>query len=142
VLVLLVLVISYASSLRAWVQQRSEISDTRVEISRTSAEVDALEQERLRWEDPAYIAQQARERFGWVLPGEVGYRVIGADGATLGAPRAPDSLPAPPSASRAWYDDVWGSIAAAGEVPETAAEPPPPREGVIAPPSGRGARHR
>ncbi len=41
------------------------------------AELQDIEQ---RWNDPAFIRNQARERFGWVMPGEVGYRVIGLDG--------------------------------------------------------------
>ena len=139
VLVLLVLAISYASSLRAWLQQRTEIAATRAEIADTQASVDALEREKLRWQDPAYVRQQARERFGWVLPGEVGYRVIGADGTTLGAP-APPSVPAgePPSA---WYEGVWDSIRQAGEMPEPAASPRP-RNDVITPPGRQRARHR
>ena len=27
---------------------------------------------------------QARERLGWVVPGEIGYKVVGADGKPLG----------------------------------------------------------
>jgi len=132
VLVLLVLLISYASSLRAWLQQRAEIAAARADIARMQASVDELEREKQRWQDPAYVQQQARERFGWVLPGEVGYRVIGADGTTLGAPAAP-AIPAQDPAAD-WYGEVWGSIREAGEVPEDAATPRP-RDEVIAPPA-------
>ena len=137
VLVLLVLVISYASSLRAWLQQRAEIEAARADIARMRASVAELEQEKRRWEDPAYVQQQARERFGWVLPGEVGYRVIGEDGTTLGAPAAP-AIPAdePPSE---WYDEVWGSIQEAGAVPEEP-DSPRPRDEVITPPGRSGGR--
>jgi len=131
VLVLLVLVISYASSLRAWLQQRDEIEAARVDIARSQASVDQLERERERWEDPAYVQQQARERLGWVRPGEVAYRVIDADGTTLGAPAPAAILPGEPSSE--WYDDVWGSIREAGMAPEEV-DLPRPQDHVITPP--------
>jgi cell division protein FtsB len=138
-LVLLVLVISYASSLRAWLEQRAEIAATRAEIAQAQANVDALERERLRWQDPAYVRQQARERFGWVLPGEVLYRVIGVDGETLGAPAPPAVPAAEPPAD--WYEGVWDSIQQAGEVPEPSTAPPPRRD-VITPPERNRPPHR
>ena len=138
VLVLLVLVISYASSLRAWLQQRAEIEAARSDIARMQASVNELEREKQRWEDPAYVQQQARERFGWVLPGEVGYRVIDADGTTLGAPAPPAILAGEPPADD-WYDDVWGSIREAGAVPEEP-DTPRPRDEVITPPARSGGR--
>ena len=70
------LVISYASSLRAWIDQRAEIASVEADIAATQERVDQLEQTKQRWHDEAYIRRMARERFGWVLPGEVGYRVI------------------------------------------------------------------
>lgn len=141
VLVLLVLVISYASSLRAWLQQRDEIAAARADIAQTQASVDALEQAKLRWQDPAYVQQQARERFGWVLPGEVGYRVIGTDGTTLGAPPAP-TQPSAAASAPDWYVSVWDSIRAAGEPPQASADPAPARGDVITPPGRDGTRRR
>lgn len=140
-LLMLVLVISYASSLRAWLQQRAEIAAARADIAATQASVDELERAKLRWQDPAYVQQQARERFGWVLPGEVGYRVIGADGSTLGAPSAAPPPPEPAPAPD-WYVSVWDSIRVAGQPPEPTGAPAQRRHDVIAPPGRRGARHQ
>ena len=123
--VLIVLVLSYASSLRAWLDQRSELAALDAKIAERRATVAALEEEIGRWQDPAYVRAQARERFGWVLPGEVGYRVIGADGKPLGG--MPD-LPVEPSAEPAhppedWWAGLWGSVQAAGREPEQQATP-------------------
>lgn len=139
VLLLLVLVISYASSLRAWLQQRAEITTARADITQTQVSVDALERAKLRWQDPVYVQQQARERFGWLVPGEVGYRVIGADGSTLGAPPAP-SAPSAPAPD--WYVTVWDSVRAAGEPPPQVNGPAPLRNDVIAPPARHGSGQR
>ena len=83
VLVLAVLTVSYASSLRAYLQQRSHINDLKTQIAQHEANIDALESEKERWEDPAYVAQQARERLGYVMPGEKTYLVLDEDGKPL-----------------------------------------------------------
>ena len=59
--VLLVLVISYASSLRAWLDQRSQIDEARQRIVSLRQQVDDLEREQRRWADEAYVEQQARD---------------------------------------------------------------------------------
>lgn len=144
-LVLLVLVISYASSLRAWLQQRAEIAAAQADIVQTQASIDALEQAKLRWSDPDYVQAQARERFGWVLPGEVGYRVIDPDGDSLGAAA---QLAAPPPVSdlagEDWYEAVWQSIESAGTLgPDSAAKPTGSgRPDVIKPPKGHRSQRQ
>ena len=109
--VLLVLVISYASSLRAWLDQRQSIAETEQRIASVQDEVDALEREKRRWDDDAYVEQQARGRLGFLLPGETGYRVIGRDGDTLDTHTTTDIGTAEP---QYWYDTLWGSVQRAG----------------------------
>ena len=82
-LVLAVLTVSYASSLRAYLQQRAHINDLKTQIAQHEANIDALEAEKDRWEDPAYVEKQARERLGYVMPGEKTYLVLGEDGKPL-----------------------------------------------------------
>ena len=92
VLVLAVLTVSYASSLRAYLQQRSHIGELKVQIAEREASINDLEREKKRWDDPAYVKAQARARFGYLMPGETGYEVIGADGEPLeraGLPQRP-----------------------------------------------------
>ncbi|MCW2758073.1 MAG: septum formation initiator family protein [Nocardioidaceae bacterium] len=78
-----VLVVSYASSLRAYLEQRSHIATVSAQIASSQSDITVLEREKKRWKDNSYVADQARARFGWVLPGEVAYQVIGADGKPL-----------------------------------------------------------
>ncbi len=114
VVVLAVLVVSYASSMRAYLQQRSHIADLRSQIDSSQRDITALEREKRRWQDDAYVEKQARERFGWVLPGETSYQVIGRDGKPL---ESSDELTDPNSVARqvpdAWWDKVYGTIEAA-----------------------------
>ena len=83
VLVLAVLTVSYASSLRAYLQQRAHIGDLKAQIAEREAEHRRLEREKQRWQDPAYVEAQARERFGYVMPGETSYVVLDEDGEPL-----------------------------------------------------------
>lgn len=121
-LILAVLAVSYASSARAWLNQRSEINSLRTQISERGAQVAELEQTKARWDDPAYVEAQARLRFGWVMPGEVGYRVIDDDGSVMSDS---DSLSEPVTerpAEAEWWESAWGSVVGAGKDPADESE--------------------
>jgi hypothetical protein len=123
--VLAVLAVSYASSLRAYLEQRSHIVELKAQIAERRASIDDLEREKERWEDPAYISQQARERFGYVKPGDTPFVVLGRDGEPLESEAEltdPDTIAQEPP--RAWYDDAWDSVKLAGNPPTKA--PPIP----------------
>jgi cell division protein FtsB len=117
VLVLAVLAVSYASSTRAWLRQRGELNQLNAEIAAQRAQVAELEQAKRRLHDPAYIKEQARARFGWVMPGETGYRVIGDDGEVITDSSSALSEPVDSSADlpSQWWDTAWGSVVAAGD---------------------------
>jgi hypothetical protein len=126
-MVLAVLAVSYASSLRAYLEQRSHINDVKAQIAERRAHIDELEQEKDRWKDPAYVSAQARERFGYVKPGETPFVVL-EDGEPLESEAEltdPDSIDQEPL--RAWYDDAWDSVKIAGD-PPTEAPPLPLRK--------------
>src|SRR4051794_22436364 len=55
VLVLALLMVSYASSMRAYLAQRHHIQQLSASIASSKAEVDRLSAERKRWQDPAYV---------------------------------------------------------------------------------------
>lgn len=58
-----------------YVNQRQQIAALEAAVQLSQEEVAALEQERDRWSDAAYITTQARERLYYVKPGEVVYLV-------------------------------------------------------------------
>lgn len=104
------LVLLLAPTVRAWVNQRNQISDLRAGIDTKRATVDQLEREQLRWQDPDYVAQQARERLKFVMVGETSYTVLDASPtATVDK----NLLPAPGSVQHPWYGKIWASIEAA-----------------------------
>ncbi len=147
-LVVVVLAVSYASSARAWLAQRSDINALHTEIAQRTAAVAALEQASRRWADPTYVEAQARLRFGWVMPGETGYRVIDAQGNVLSG--ATDSLPQPSAAGAAseptWWQREWGTVVEAGREPtarsKTSARKAPHQIGAARKGGDAHPRHR
>jgi cell division protein FtsB len=134
VLVMAVLLASYASSMRAYLQQRHELQTLRASIALSSSHISTLRREKRRWSDPAYVEAQARQRFGWVLPGEIGFQVLDEHGKPLDHT---DSLSPPDSVTRAtrplWWQSAWGSVVAAGKPQVDASKVPPPASRIEAP---------
>lgn len=131
--------VAVAVPLRQLVEQRAEIAEARQANERTRAAVLALEQTAKRWQDPAYIAAQARARLHLVMPGETAFIVLADEppadagsgaatdpgagagaaadpGAGAGADADPFRLPAAarPAGRDTWYERVWESFAVAG----------------------------
>jgi cell division protein FtsB len=112
--VLLILTISYATSLRIYFSQAQEISATKAEIAQRQQRIQDLQGELARWDDEAYVRTQARERLGWVVPGEIGYTVVDADGKPLGGGAQITAEAAPQEPTRdSWWARLWGSVEAA-----------------------------
>ena len=126
--VLLILTISYATSLRIYFSQAHEISATKAEIAERQQRILQLQGELARWDDEGYVRSQARERLGWVVPGETGFTVVDAEGRPLGggAEIKAESTSDEP-AQDTWWSKLWGSVEAADRpapVPDPAREKP------------------
>lgn len=101
-------------TLGTYIDQRQKIAALEVSVQVTADEIKALEQQRDRWEDPAYITTQARERLYYVKPGEVVYLVDDdLDPASLPQEQTPvsDELEQTPSD---WMPQLLRSITGAG----------------------------
>jgi cell division protein FtsB len=124
VLVVAVLMVSYASSLKAFLQQRAHINDLQTQIAQSEADIDALEAEKRRWDDEAYVEQQARARLGYVMPGEKTYLVLDENGDALRPASQLDDPAEVISTSEApWWSDAWESVELAGNPPKPAKPP-------------------
>ena len=128
-LVLSVLTVSYASSFRAYLEQRRQLSDLHAQIAQSNANIDDLKREQERWADPAYRQQMARDKFNFVMPGEVSLIVLDENGEPLGHV---DTLSDPKVATDGgrpeWYDAAWDSVLLAGNPPDPSDEPQPAEE--------------
>ena len=107
------LAVTLAQSLRVYFAQSQEIAALREQIETSKQEISDLEDRLERWKDPVFVKAEARARFGWVMPGETGYRVIGTDGKPLGG----DSTVLAPAQSSGdqWWENMWGSVKVADE---------------------------
>jgi cell division protein FtsB len=122
VAVLAVLGLSYSRSFTLYLAQQREIQQTQADNDARRVRIEQLEDEVARWSDPDYVRAQARERLGWVMPGEIGYRVIGADGVVLGADTS-EPQTAETGSAAVWYEALWASVKSADlPLPETNAE--------------------
>jgi len=87
-----------------------------------------LEEQKVKLADPVFIAAQARERLGFVMPGDIPYQVqLPANAA---APGTPGNEPEVKHSDQPWYTALWHTIADAphGVSPAPAPVPdaPPP----------------
>ncbi|HEY8663285.1 MAG TPA: septum formation initiator family protein [Propionibacteriaceae bacterium] len=108
------LVISYVGTMRIYLDQQSDMATARTQITERQATIAQLQDELSRWNDPSYIKTQARERLGWVMPGEVGYRVIGTDGKVVSGEVGSIKGNNDP-ANQAWYERIWSSVQTADQ---------------------------
>jgi hypothetical protein len=129
-------VITLAPRVQTWFVQRQAIFQAQADLAKAKQDVNEMLVERKRWEDPAYIRAQARDRLYYVMPGEVSYLVMDADGVeasdtsgTVGAKMAADKNNAAISDSiyqtkNNWVDAVLETVIRAGiEEPADAEQP-------------------
>jgi cell division protein FtsB len=104
--------LALALPFKVWVAQRGQISSLQAQTREQEHRVAALKQDQQRWQDPAYIEQQARLRLHYAMPGEKTYVV-------LGKPKKHHqqaaTSPADPALTGPWYSRLWQSVEAAGK---------------------------
>ncbi|MGH8827945.1 MAG: FtsB family cell division protein, partial [Jiangellaceae bacterium] len=115
-LVLAVLMVSYAYPLRTWYEQHTQRQALEDEAAQLRASVAQLETELRLWDDPAYVAARARDRLGFVMPGEWGYVVVPDPDTSAEAP-AVGAEGLPPVGDGTWYERLWSSVEAADATP-------------------------
>ena len=106
--VALFLVILVTPTLRAYVQQRSDISALREKVSQQKVTVEELQKEQARWEDRAYVEQQARTHLKFVKVGEKSYTVLDPKPA-----KGDPTVAHVGESTGPWYDSIWSSMQAA-----------------------------
>ncbi len=75
--IIVLFVVVLAPSLRTLIQQQEQIAQQQREVASQKADVTQKKKDVARWDDPAYIEAQARDRLLYVYPGEESYLVMG-----------------------------------------------------------------
>ncbi len=70
----------FSPDVEAFLNQRRQIAEMEESIRLAQEQVEQMQAERDRWQDPVYIRSQARDRLYYVLPGEVSYLVMDSSG--------------------------------------------------------------
>ncbi|QGH68665.1 hypothetical protein GCE65_03490 [Pseudactinotalea sp. HY158] len=109
-----------APTLGAYVRQQEQHRDLKADLTSAQDEAAALQAAVDRWNNDDFARNQARQRLGFVMPGETPYRVL--DPETITGEAAPEESaggevtgPVPLAPSGPWYLTVWESTEAAGQ---------------------------
>jgi type II secretory pathway pseudopilin PulG len=110
-------------TLRLYMAQQDQRAQLREQVAAAAAANEELVAALQRWEDPAYVKAQARQRLSFAMPGDRTFRVSDPENAPALETEPP---PAPPSVHLApdnsgpeadpWYAKLWESAVVAGSV--------------------------
>lgn len=119
-------------SVRVFLQQEREHAELKAERDAAQEEVDDLNAQLARWQDPAFVMAQARERLTYVMPGETPYRVVDPEVAMPAAQGSIDALQTGQDKSPdiPWFETMWNEIERAADAAPTTAAAPIPGEGL------------
>ncbi|MFG1930823.1 septum formation initiator family protein [Mycobacterium sp. NPDC048908] len=129
--VVCVLTLTIAGPVRTYFAQRTEMKQLKATEEQLRSQIADLEEQKVKLADPVFIAAQARERLGFVMPGDIPYQVQLPESAI--APGAPGGEAPTVKSGDPWYTSLWHTIADAphgvSPVPAPAPAPPPPPGG-------------
>ncbi|MGA8328935.1 MAG: septum formation initiator family protein [Mycobacterium sp.] len=131
--VVCVLTLTIAGPVRTYFAQRTEMKQLTASEAALRRQIADLEQQKVKLADPAYVAAQARERLGFVMPGEIPYQVQLPPNAAL--PADPGSTPTALTNNDPWYTSLWHTIADNPHGPPTPPAPVAPPPPAPAPPN-------
>ena len=115
--VVCVLTLTIAGPVRTYFAQRTEMKQLAATEAALRVQIAELEGQKEKLADPVFIAAQARERLGFVMPGDIPYQVQLPPGAV--GPTGPADRPGAGPAAGPWYAALWKTIA------DTPHGPPP-----------------
>ncbi|MDY6870141.1 MAG: septum formation initiator family protein [Actinomycetota bacterium] len=137
--VVCVLTLTIAGPVRTYFSQRTEMRQLEATEEQLREQIAELEQQKVKLADPVFIAAQARERLGFVMPGDIPFQVQLPPGAVAPGSLPADEQPDAPS-GQPWYTSLWKTIAdephGAPAPPAVPPGPPPPAPAPPPPPPG------
>ena len=112
-----ILSVMLVPSLYQWWQQERELAQIKAQVAEQQQKNADMQQQLDLWNDPDYISTQARERLGYVRPGETQYTVVDP------GPQYQDSALAAAAAStgpaRPWVQQLAILVGKADQPPNT-----------------------
>jgi len=121
--VVCVLTLTIAGPIRTYFAQRTEMKQLAAAEATMRSQISDLEQQKTKLGDPVYIASQARERLGFVMPGDIPYQVQLPPGAASAVPDEQHAEAA--KSTNPWYTSLWHTVADTPHGPPAPATPEP-----------------
>lgn len=121
------------SPLRSWMDQQQQARSLAAQIAQVKAQNAELEAEIKRYQDPEYISRQARERLGYVKPGEITYVVVDPPGAKK--PQLTSGWTDKDTNDLPWFRQIVVGLEVAGAAP--ALETTPGADGTTSAPGAK-----
>lgn len=121
------------SPLRSWMDQQQQARSLAAQIAQVKAQNAELEAEIKRYQDPEYISRQARERLGYVKPGEITYVVVDPPGAKK--PQLTSGWTDKDTNDLPWFRQIVAGLEVAGAAP--APETTPGADGTTSAPGAK-----
>jgi cell division protein FtsB len=111
-----IVVLTLATPMQRYFAQRAQINALHSQIKDANSALEQAKKDLARWDDPTYIASQARTRLHFVFPGERQYAITGLGDSTnkADAPAADVSNQIP--AGLPWYSRLVASISATNSI--------------------------
>jgi cell division protein DivIC len=128
--VVCVLTLTIAGPVRTFFAQHTEMKQQAAIDATLRSQIADLQQQKAKLADPAHIKAQARERLGFVMPGEIPYQVQLPPTADL--PGELGAQPATTPSGDPWYTALWHTIA---DTPHGPGPGPPASPGPVPPPN-------
>lgn len=107
-IILFAVAVTLAPPLQHYFTQKAQINSLENQLADNQAMLDKAKKELLLWDDPEYVASQARARLYFVFPGERQYIVVGNEEITNNnsEPKVSEQLPV----GIPWYSRLISSI--------------------------------
>ena len=118
-LIILIGVIQLLATVHTYAGSVGELNDLRSQQASLQAQKEDLENDIARWNDKAYVVSQARERLGFVFPGETSVLVLNSDKVTGNSSDATESEAEQDQGSGKslpWYQELQYSFEQSDEV--------------------------
>lgn len=114
-------------TLNTYISQRQQLIALQQQVAQQEASVEQLQQDVDRWEDPTFVAAQARERLLFAMPGETQYRLTDTSGKDV--PLTEQEQTAQEAAQGDWFSTMWESVEGASRLSPEDIPDPAPEEG-------------
>ncbi len=104
------MLLSVSVPLRTYLSQGEELAAKQQQHADLERQVRELDHRKEVLSDPARVEAEARERLGYVRPGETPYIVQ----VPVEPPASPQAPPAPTTDGKPWYQQLWKSLTGKG----------------------------